>query len=178
MVKTLKRPTFSQLRAGLYTLIFLISISLNLFFPPFEFKAQEIQADSEIPTLEDFGQLLTLQANSLLSISNPLLPKGKILVKDRLAVTLTAYSSTPEQTDSTPFVTASNSWVKDGVVANNLLPFGTKIRIPAIYGDKVFVVEDRMHWSKDGDNVDIWFPSYWEAKNFGVKRSYIEILKI
>jgi len=29
--------------------------------------------------------------------------------------------------------------VKDGIVANNLLPFGTEIKLPGIFGDKVLL---------------------------------------
>ena len=95
---------------------------------------------------------------------------------DRMKVVLTAYSSTEAQTDSTPFITANGTYVHDGIVANNGLPFGTEIRIPEIYGDKVFSVEDRMHWSKSSYHFDIWFPTYEQAKNFGVKYAYVEIL--
>jgi len=89
---------------------------------------------------------------------------------------ITAYSSTEDQTDSTPFITASQKHVEDGIVANNLLPFGTKVRIPELYGDKVFVVEDRMHYRKGNYHLDIWFPTRLEAKNFGVKRATIEVI--
>lgn len=95
----------------------------------------------------------------------------------RIKVVLTGYSSTVAQTDSTPFITANGTYVHDGIVANNGLPFGTEIRIPEIYGNKVFSVEDRMHWSKGSYHVDIWFPSYEQAKNFGVKYAYVEVLE-
>ena len=74
-----------------------------------------------------------------------------------LKVVLTAYSSTADQTDSTPFITASGSHVRDGIVAANFLAFGTKVKIPEIFGDKVFTVEDRMAL-KHSDKIDIWFP--------------------
>ena len=82
----------------------------------------------------------------------------------------------PEQTDDTPFITASGNWVRDGIVATNILPMGTKIKIPDVYGDRIFVVDDRMHPRKKYV-VDVWFSSYVEAKNFGVKRTYIEVLE-
>lgn len=88
-------------------------------------------------------------------------------------VYVTAYSSTPDQTDSTPFVTASNTRVRDGIVAANFLRFGAKIRIPSIHPDKIFVVEDRMRSNK---KVDIWFPTRREALNFGIRWTEIEIL--
>jgi len=89
---------------------------------------------------------------------------------------ITAYSSTEDQTDSTPFITASQKQVADGIVANNMLPFGTNVKIPELYGDKIFTVEDRMHYRKGYYHLDIWFPTREEAKNFGVKKAHIEII--
>jgi len=60
-------------------------------------------------------------------------------------VHVTAYTSAPEETDDTPFTTASGQTVRDGIVATNLLPFGTKIRIPKYFGERVFEVQDRMN---------------------------------
>lgn len=88
-------------------------------------------------------------------------------------VLITAYSSTPDQTDDSPFITASNTHVRDGVVAANFLPFKTKIRIPKLFGDKIFTVEDRM---RSNVKVDIWFPTRQEALNFGARRTQIEIV--
>jgi len=94
-----------------------------------------------------------------------------------IKVIVTAYSSTADQTDDTPFITASGKQVADGIVANNMLPIGTKIRIPDLYGDKVFVVEDRMNRRKSGYHFDIWFPERQLAVNFGVKTAEIEVLE-
>ncbi len=134
-------------------------------------KAKAESPSNPSPILE----LSITQGNSLLSVSDPSLPEPKTV--QRIKMIITAYSSTPCQTDSTPFITAAGTWVKDGIVANNFLDFGTKIRIPEIYGDKIFVVEDRMHWSKSYYQLDIWFPEYWQAKDFGAKRAYIEVLE-
>jgi len=98
-------------------------------------------------------------------------------VSKTLKMVVTAYSSTPDQTDDTPFVTASGKYVEDGVVANNMLPFGTKIRIPELYGDKVFVIEDRMHKRKGDYHIDIWMPDKSSAINFGIRVANIEILE-
>lgn len=129
--------------------------------------------------------LVTIQKNTLLSMANPLViqkPKAKLVQKlepkviNRIKMTITAYSSTVCQTDSTPFITASNSWVRKGIVANNFFPFGTKIRIPKYFGDKIFVIEDRMHWRKSNEHIDIWFPAKQQAINFGITKAYVEIL--
>jgi len=135
--------------------------------------AREVEI-KEISQVLEKG-LPLLQENSLLAISSPSNPESQTVKKIR--VVITAYSSTIDQTDLDPFVTAAGTWVREGIVANNKYPFGTEIRIPEIYGEKVFVVEDRMSWKKGKYHIDIWFPSYWEALNFGTKRTYIEILE-
>ena len=130
------------------------------------------KAETSSPEIAISG-LLTIQQNSLLA--NAPLPELKVI--QTINVVATAYSSTPEQTDSDPFITAAGTQVRDGIVANNLFPMGTKIRLPELYGDKIFIIEDRMNSRKGYYHIDIWFPSYWEAKNFGAKRTYIEVLE-
>ena len=101
---------------------------------------------------------------------------------ERRWVRLTAYSPLDPNAQEgmcfsgNPAITASGTFARDGVVAANFLPFGTKIKIPALYGDKVFTVEDRMS-SRFQNTVDIVVPSQTAAINFGVKNAYIEILK-
>jgi 3D (Asp-Asp-Asp) domain-containing protein len=74
-----------------------------------------------------------------------------------------------------PMITASGTYVRDGIVAANFLSFGTEIKIPSLFGDKVFTVEDRMS-SRYTNTVDVLVSSKREALNFGIKRAYIEIL--
>ena len=88
---------------------------------------------------------------------------------------LTAYTSREEETDDTPHITASGTYVRDGIVATNMLPIGTHITIPALFGGKTFVVEDRMH-ARHSDKLDIWFPAKAEAIRFGSRRAKIEVL--
>jgi 3D (Asp-Asp-Asp) domain-containing protein len=92
-----------------------------------------------------------------------------------MSVTLTAYSSTPDQTDDTPFIAASGAHVYDGMIAANFLPFGTKVQIPKLFGDKIFTVDDRMN-RRFTDRVDIWFPDRESAIQFGIKTAEIIIL--
>lgn len=100
----------------------------------------------------------------------------KKIVK-KISATITAYSSTPDQTDDTPFTTASGKTVADGIIANNGLKIGTKVQIPDLYGDKVFVVEDRMNRRMGEHRFDIWMPSKTLALNFGVKKTEIVVLE-
>lgn len=90
-------------------------------------------------------------------------------------VPASAYSSTPDQTDDSPFITAMGTHVRDGVVAANFLPLGTVIKIPELYGDKTFVVEDRMN-KRYQYKIDLWFETRQAAKEFGVKQVKIEIV--
>lgn len=100
---------------------------------------------------------------------------GKIV--KRIKALVTAYSSTQDQTDDTPLITASGSKVKNGIVANNLLPFGTKIKIPKLYGDKVFVVQDRMNKRKSSNHFDVWMNDRYTALDFGVQIAEVEVLQ-
>jgi 3D (Asp-Asp-Asp) domain-containing protein len=88
---------------------------------------------------------------------------------------VTAYSSTVDQCDDTPFITANGTRVRDGIVAANWLKFGSRIRIPEMFGDKVFVVTDRMHPRFD-DRLDIWMSEREDAIQFGLRRLDIEVL--
>lgn len=185
MSKNLQIPWPIGIRLRSYILTGLIITSLVGISPLFEPKIQEVEADFEVfaeQNLEISG-LSTIQGNTLLPVSRPFLASKKdlkenLILVDQIPVIVTAYSSTVCQTDEDPYITAAGTWVREGVVANNMLSFGTKIRIPEIYGDKIFIVEDRMHWTKGDYHVDIWFPSYWQALNFGAKRTYIEIVEI
>lgn len=89
-------------------------------------------------------------------------------------VKVTAYSSSPDETDDTPNITASGTETRHGVIAANFLPFGAKVRIPKHFGDTVFTVEDRMA-RRFNDRIDVWFPTKAEAKRFGLQFTEVEI---
>ena len=160
------------MKKNLLLLVILITCSAVLFdfFPILESKTQNTEVEFWVEE-----KLFLVQENALLANSNPKNPEPQIVQK--IPVIVTAYSSTVWQTDNDPFITAAGTWVKDGIVANNKYPFGTKIRMPEIYGDKIFIVEDRMHWTKGNYHIDVWCASYEEAKNFGAKRTYVEVLE-
>lgn len=144
--------------------------------PCFWSGVQLINADS---TTDDYSlvpedNLNITQENTLVATRNLSNPD---VVSGRVTVIVTAYSSSPDETDSTPNITASGKETMEGVVANNLLPFGTQIKIPELFEDEIFTVEDRMHSRKGYYHIDIWFPTKEEAKIFGTKTTYIEILE-
>jgi 3D (Asp-Asp-Asp) domain-containing protein len=153
-------------------LIAILVISLSVgSFPIIKDRFQEAFAKTDDNQTIQVGQLAMLQENSLAQVASPQNPKQII------KAVVTAYSSTPNQTDSTPFETAAGTMVRDGIIANNLLPFGTKVKIPDLYGDKIFVVEDRMNKRKGSNHFDIWFASTQDAKEFGVAITYIEVIE-
>lgn len=94
--------------------------------------------------------------------------------------TITAYNSDPAQTDSTPCITANGFNVcehgEEDTIAANFLKFGTKVRIPDLYGDRIFVVRDRMN-KRYSDRVDIWMKEKTDARQFGVKVAKIEVVE-
>ena len=106
------------------------------------------------------------------------IPKRSFEIKhepiyERLRGVITAYSSRVQETDSSPFFTASNQRVRWGVVANNCLPFGTKV---AIAGE-VFEVQDRMNRRFGCEYFDIWFDSTTSAKDWGMYEDEVIIIK-
>ncbi|MFA4937194.1 MAG: hypothetical protein WC575_02835 [Patescibacteria group bacterium] len=90
-------------------------------------------------------------------------------------IIVTAYSSTIDQTDDTPFITASGAVVHEGIVAANWLPLGAQIRIPEYFGDQVFVVEDRMN-DRFSRRVDIWMLTREQAEDWGLQYLTVEVL--
>ncbi|AXG97852.1 hypothetical protein DVJ83_00215 [Deinococcus wulumuqiensis] len=98
----------------------------------------------------------------------------------------TAYNSLPNQTDSTPHITATGTRTRPGVIAMSrdmlkLFPYGTRVSIQDLSGrynfsGRVFIVEDTMHARKT-NQVDIWMPTYREAINFGTSTVRVTALR-
>jgi 3D (Asp-Asp-Asp) domain-containing protein len=88
-------------------------------------------------------------------------------------ILVTAYSSTKDQTDASPCITANGFNVcKNGaenVIAANFLPFGARVQFPEYFGAREFIVQDRMN-ARYSNRVDIWMKTRVAAKQFGVKR--------
>lgn len=128
---------------------------------------------------------ITITASSVFSVLDGAVLAKTIILQPKIAATepklvravITAYSSSVDETDDTPFITASGSIVRSGVAASSFLPFGTKFRIPKVFGEKVFVVEDKMNSRYQGSKiVDIWFQTKDEAQGFGRQLAQLEII--
>lgn len=93
-------------------------------------------------------------------------------------IPLTAYTSDPAQTDDTPCIVASGLDVcernTEDIVAANFLPLGTRVRIPELYGDQIFYVQDRMN-ERYHYKMDIWMKDIKDAKQFGLKYATVEV---
>ena len=96
--------------------------------------------------------------------------KFSLEIKEKIIIrrTITAYSIKKH-------LTASGRRCRKGIVAANWLPLGTKILIPKLFGNKIFVVADRMN-IRYPSRLDVWMPER-EALNFGVKTSEIIVLR-
>lgn len=147
----------------------LIHISLNFLFPQLAL-AHTVNTS---PFAFSYDKTLVAEYNAR-KARNEALERLKREAKDRYHV-ITAYTSAVEETDASPFITASGSHVRDGIVAANTLPFGAKIMIPDLFGNKVFTVEDRMA-PKNWHKIDIWFSSKQDALQFGVKKARVIVL--
>ena len=141
-------------------------LALPLVFPPAPVMAQALPAQKPqvpSPVLSDDGVLRSFPES------------GARSARYAVRIPVTAYSSTPDQTDDTPFTTASGTQVRWGVVAANFLPIGTLVRIPDHFGDQVFVVEDRMN-ARYNVHLDIWMQTRQEAKQWGLRQVRVEVL--
>ena len=88
-------------------------------------------------------------------------------------VIITGYSSETSQTDETPFLTASQTSVRKGIIAcPRNLAFGTVVEIEGIK----YTCEDRMN-QKYNDRFDIWFASAEEALKWGKQIKTVVVYK-
>ncbi len=98
---------------------------------------------------------------------------------------LTAYSDDPRCSGKWQSQTAMQTKTRIGVIAApSNIPLGSKMYIPELQSyksDGMFDVEDRggaIKVKKDGTYViDVWVPSYEEAKQFGRKTTTIYLLE-
>jgi len=113
----------------------------------------------------------------------PILPQAEdkpIKVIKVSTHTITAYNSEPGQTDDSPCITANGFNVcehgQEDTIAANFLPFGAKVQIPDLFGERVFVVRDRMN-KRHTSRVDIWMKDKDDAIQFGIKVAKIQVIE-
>jgi 3D (Asp-Asp-Asp) domain-containing protein len=142
-----KIKRYRQRNYLLLFMFFLLGLTISIFLFPFFKKTEAIkEPDFKVEIIQE----------------NP-----KVLAE------VTAYSPSKDETDDSPFITASNRRVFDGLVANNCLPFGTKVKI----GDRIYEVWDRMNKRYGCENFDIFFWTKKEALKWGRKKMWVEIIE-
>lgn len=187
----------SKRQAIVLTIIIACIFQFSLFFAPAlaaeAVKPVTIEGSviaNSTPTTTDLTLIgldsITRQATSLtalpvIEIATPAedgQPEYKVVRTSTHVIT--AYNSEPGQTDNSPCVTANGYNVcesgTEDTIAANFLKFGTKVQIPELFGDRVFVVRDRMN-QRHASRVDIWMQDYQDAIQFGVKTAKIQIVE-
>ncbi len=141
----------------------------SLAIEPVEAKTSIMVPDLVIKAEEEDNQKITLIA-----------PIKDYLVIKTYNIPITAYSSTVDQCDATPCITANGfdlcAHNQEDVIAANFLPFGTKVRIPEYFGDRIFTVQDRMN-ARYYYRADVWLKTRAEAKKFGLVYTKLEVIE-
>lgn len=167
-------------------------ILVNILFFPTPGLAKKFEenvdfADSKLVlNIKDAFNIESLIEKSALLVKNKEnnhLPESKTLteVAYTLNVVLTAYNSEVGQCDDTPCITANGFNLckngKEDSIAMNGIKMGTRVRIPSLFGEKVFVVRDRMNSRYNITRADVWMLERSDAIKFGAKRAQIEVLE-
>ena len=120
-----------------------------------------VKADNSLADTAD-----NLSGSDLATIDNV-----EDLVSSTVVGTFTSYNAEVGQTDADPFTMANGKRVYEGAVANNCLPFGTKIKV----NNEVLTVADRMNSRYDCDHFDIF--KFNRKDNIGKKELAYVVLK-
>jgi 3D (Asp-Asp-Asp) domain-containing protein len=177
MMKTLQKINGRKIE-----IIVLMVLVFEFVFPHYTL-AQEFENSLLLPNLvmkavdRVAGDLLLSEANSSVSL---IAAVKDYEVVDTYEIPISAYSSTVDQCDDTPCITASGfdlcAHNQEDVIAANFLPLGTKVRIPEYFGDRIFTVEDRMN-ARYYYKADIWMKDRASALVWGVRHTTIEVIK-
>lgn len=175
-IRVESRLTFFRRHAtNLSGIAFVAVVGTYIFFP----TVANADIESEVARLDAMTVGLIVRAMQNQTEEYGRLPQSSDASPRRqFTIPITAYTSDPRQTDDTPCITASGLDVcergVENVVAANFLPMGTRVRIPELYGDRVFYVEDRMN-ARYHFRMDVWMKEIARAKEFGVQRVTIEV---
>ncbi len=169
----INEETYAKIASSVFAVV-IFALFLNLLLIPFPTLAKIKDYGSDIFNI--WGVISEKQD----TVYEESFTETEYKVKWTQYTAVTAYNSLKGQTDDSPCITANNfNLCKHGIedsVAANFLRFGTKIRIPEVFGDRIFYVRDRMN-SRYTNRVDVWLLSYSDARKFGKKYLKIEILE-
>lgn len=126
--------------------------------------------NSDMPLFAQIGHLSVVGLHKAEDTINGL----NVRVLGRFDALVTAYSSTVEETDETPFISADGNQVYDGLIAcPRKYGFGTLFRIEG----KIYRCGDRMNQKYD-DRFDIWKASKEDAIHYGIQTLSTEIVEL
>jgi len=99
-------------------------------------------------------------------------------------VRATAYNSEVGQTDNSPFITATGTRVRPGVIALSrdllrVFPYGTRVTLhdsAGLLNGRVFIVEDTMN-VRMANTIDIWMGSRAQALRWGARTVRITAIR-
>jgi 3D (Asp-Asp-Asp) domain-containing protein len=161
--------------------IVVVWVIVSLFILPFLMYRQVRATD---PKVEEVYEMVRQQSHEMemefLLKDSPSLQELIPWQNDSIDVQVTAYTPTKDQCDDTPFITASNQRVRDGIIALSRdleedfgLEFGDTVVLEEI---GVFEFQDRMHprWER---KVDIFMWERREALEFGVQETRLFLPK-
>ena len=176
------RKFFSLKQAKKVVIILVVSLCFEfILFPMPALAAIEVEL-FEVGQNQGMIADVASEINENITINvelNGKLPQSQDDIKWSRYLVVTAYNSELGQTDDSPCITANNFNVCDyGVedtIAANFLPFGAKVKIPELFGERVFTVRDRMN-RRFSNRVDVWMQEKPDAVNFGVKIAKIVVL--
>jgi 3D (Asp-Asp-Asp) domain-containing protein len=174
--------TFIKLKSAFITKAFdyfTISLLIVILFDLILFPLPPLMASADEGA--DFSMVAVANTNNTEQVLLNSLPEASDWNVVRTGYySMTAYNSEAAQCYGDPCITANGFNLcehnTEDSVAANFLKFGTRIRIPELFGDRVFVVRDRMN-SRYQDRVDVWMKEKQDALNFGLKYAKIEILE-
>lgn len=90
-----------------------------------------------------------------------------------IEATVTGYTSDESETDTSPFTTANQTDVREGIIAcPRSIPFGTLVEVDG----RQYECQDRMNKRFD-DRFDIWFKTKAEAFGWGKRKVEIKIIQ-
>jgi len=173
--KTLTQIKKSALNVSVILLVAIVG--LYVIFPTAVKADEKPETEQRLFDEETVEKIIDFMQNE--NEKYGILPTSETSVPTRTyVVPMTAYTSDPAQTDDTPCITASGLDVCErnieNVVAANFLPLGTRVKIPEMYGDRIFYVEDRMNKRYDY-RMDIWMKDITDARQFGLRTLTVEV---
>ena len=161
----------------------LIILIFDFFLFPAPALANEFEKITNINTeniITENQDIILINSEKNQEIINNLPVNNDRQIQNMGNFTITAYNSDLAQCDASPCITANGFNVckhgEEDTIASNFLPFGAKVRIPELSGDKIFIVRDRMS-KRYSNRLDIWMINKFDAIKFGVKIAKVEILE-